>query len=517
MLQYAISYWEVADWENLYSLPIKIDSSETQIIALKAIALYQLGQLDLGRQWAKKALDNGFDKHVFGKVLLSSLYHTVGKAFLVLNKQEKSTSNFKLACELTVSQEKIGTLLEFRTIKEMIRLNMLNRSINLLEDLIISKNSEKTPSYISSQQFEQNAHKAILDIREELRNLKYNTSINHKNSIDKDNRDISNVVLTCLTADDFLLEVDKYLLGSTLSHSDKFNLCLHLALEMKSRNDLMMAQHFANTALEFLSEIPKKEYDQKIEIISLLLSLGRELEAIGLALSLINYRKKLDDEQEKKLLSSAKNIILKKQESKVHGHDLLLKYLEQNFSQIKQENKKYVLIEIGTTRENVSGQGSTGIFAKLCHTHDIDFITVDMDEHNTRTANDYFSKHKLRAKALTSKGEDFLANYEQEIDFIFLDAYDFDHGGHSELRQSRYQKFLGSRIDEIACHEMHLICARHLLTKLAPDGLICLDDTWQDDQKNWVAKGTLATPFLLQNGFSIIEQRNRAVLLKRNA
>src|SRR3546814_16508885 len=98
--------------------------------------------------------------------------------------------------------------------------------------------------------------------------------------------------------------------------------------------------------------------------------------------------------------------------------------------------------------------------------------------------------------------------------FRSLDAYDFDHGKHSELRQSRYKKFLGSEIDEIACHEMHLDCAKSVHLKLSAGGLVCIDDTWIDDGK-WCAKGTLAVPYLLDNGFEIVEARNRAALLRR--
>src|SRR3546814_20414765 len=87
--------------------------------------------------------------------------------------------------------------------------------------------------------------------------------------------------------------------------------------------------------------------------------------------------------------------------------------------------------------------------------------------------------------------------------FVFLDAYDFDHGKHSELRQSRYKKFLGSEIDEIACHEMHLDCAKSVNMKTAAGGLVCLDDPWIADGK-WFAKGTLAVPYLLDPGFEKI-------------
>ncbi|TOO24095.1 hypothetical protein, partial [Vibrio parahaemolyticus] len=67
-----------------------------------------------------------------------------------------------------------------------------------------------------------------------------------------------------------------------------------------------------------------------------------------------------------------------------HGHDVLLDYLKLNAKAFKAEGRRPTLIEIGTTRELVSGQGSTLEIAKFCFENDFEFISVDMDEHNTR-------------------------------------------------------------------------------------------------------------------------------------
>ncbi len=200
-----------------------------------------------------------------------------------------------------------------------------------------------------------------------------------------------------------------------------------------------------------------------------------------------------------------------------HGHDLLLAALSKKISNYKPTvaPRKPVLIEIGTTREDVPGQGSTRKIALFCKQHSIDFITVDMDPHNSLLAREMFMEMGIsNFQAVTMKGEDYLKQYEDPLDFVFLDAYDFDHGMHSKIRQSRYEQFLGSRIDEIRCHHMHLECAQSVLTKLTPTGLLCVDDTWLDEGK-WTAKGTLAMPYLLANGFTVLEARNRAALLGR--
>lgn len=197
-----------------------------------------------------------------------------------------------------------------------------------------------------------------------------------------------------------------------------------------------------------------------------------------------------------------------------HGHVLLMDAL--NAHPPLEIERERVLIEIGTTRELVLGQGSTQKLAEMCSDFGLTFITVDMDPNNTRHAARMFAREGYDFQAVTAKGEDFLAQYDGLIDYVFLDAYDFDHGHHSAIRQDRYARFLGSRIEEEQCHKMHLDCAESLIVKLTPEGLICFDDTWTDTEGNWTAKGTTAMPFLLENGFSLIEARNRAALLRRS-
>ena len=197
-----------------------------------------------------------------------------------------------------------------------------------------------------------------------------------------------------------------------------------------------------------------------------------------------------------------------------HGHDLLISYLDLNLDNLKKKSpqKAFTLLEIGTTRENVPGQGSTKKLAEFCIENDLNFVTIDIDPHNTISAKKLFRELKAPFDAVTSKGEHFLSNYDKAIDFIFLDAYDFDHGHHSNLRQSRYEKFLGSAINDDSCHQMHLDCAKYIAANISEHSLVCIDDTWLEDGA-WKAKGTLAVPFLLDSGFKILEIRNRAVLL----
>ena len=50
------------------------------------------------------------------------------------------------------------------------------------------------------------------------------------------------------------------------------------------------------------------------------------------------------------------------------------------------------------------------------------FITVDMDEHNGRMANEMFLKNGYPFKAISAKGEDFLHQWQGEFHVVFLDG-----------------------------------------------------------------------------------------------
>jgi hypothetical protein len=275
----------------------------------------------------------------------------------------------------------------------------------------------------------------------------------------------------------------------------------------------MMASHYLTQAISMSNETTPPKIIEGLS--KLALELGQADMSIDLLVRAKACDPSLSDAERKRLVETYNNIRQASKQKQQHGHDLLLTYLEQHKELWRLDDRKRCLVEVGTTREQIPGQGSTMLIAELCSRANFDFVTVDMDPNNGLLANAAFALNNMPFKAITQKGEVFLAEYNAPLDFVFLDAYDFDHGKHSALRQSRYMKYLGETIDEQKCHQMHLDCAKALVEKLTPDGLICVDDTWLDEQGNWTAKGTTAVPFLLATGFEIIESRNRAVLMKR--
>jgi predicted O-methyltransferase YrrM len=196
-----------------------------------------------------------------------------------------------------------------------------------------------------------------------------------------------------------------------------------------------------------------------------------------------------------------------------HGHKMLLDYLADNLEYIKQQSqRKLSLIEVGSTREEHPDQGSTRKLADFCHEHGLDFITVDMDPHNTMLAQDELSRIDDSFQAINQKGEDFFKEYTGHIDFVFLDAYDCDHGKHSDQRQEKYQKYIGEKISNEASYRMHLDCVKEIRKKIAPWGAICIDDTFFKED-TWHGKGAYAVPYLLDHSYCVTCTGNNGILM----
>ncbi len=199
-----------------------------------------------------------------------------------------------------------------------------------------------------------------------------------------------------------------------------------------------------------------------------------------------------------------------------HGHQLFMEKL------IELEKRKpgalfgKHVVEVGTTRERYLNQGSTEKLAMFTAFLGMHFTTVDMDPENTAHAAEILRHLNPSAEAVTDKGESYLANGEAPLDFVYLDAFDYDHGKHSAVRQQRYVENLGTTITNEACWSAHEACAQALIKRMPPEGIVVFDDTWKDADGKFDGKGKLAVPLLVENGFEIIEEMPTACALRRS-
>lgn len=183
------------------------------------------------------------------------------------------------------------------------------------------------------------------------------------------------------------------------------------------------------------------------------------------------------------------------------GHIELIKYIDSN----ENANQNRTVIEIGSTREFMPGHNSSEALILSCMKHNMRFISVDMDISCSENVINIAKKHNFtNYEVHTMKGEDFLQNYNEPIYYIYLDAFDFYHGGHSDERKSKYEKYLSCEItpDDTLCHEMHLQCCKNIIGKCNDKTIIVFDDILDDNKRG---KGVTAVPYLVDNGFKIIE------------
>jgi len=200
---------------------------------------------------------------------------------------------------------------------------------------------------------------------------------------------------------------------------------------------------------------------------------------------------------------------------KEHGHAVMMALLTAEAGEDPSALKGRTLVEIGTTRERDPRQGSTEKLAVFTGLTGMRFVTVDMDSLNTKRVRGVIQYLNPFAQAVTQPGESFLVNCEEPLDYVYLDAFDFEHGQHSEERKQRYRQVLGTEIQDEACWQMHQLCAAALVTRMPAGGVVVIDDTWLDEAGEYEGKGKLAVPLLLAGGFTIIATAPRAVGLKR--
>ena len=452
--------WLMGDWESLSKLDLEQISSHpdrAKLALFGSVGLIQTGRTFDALKYLEFAKSQGCSSKLIKTILLSGIHTSMYSANL-LNGHENKAGRHK--SEL----DRFGLP------------NSMPKSLHLL-------NREQSCAFPELRQ-------SLPEISPRIKMLAEQVA-NDPNPSEKSTQ---------------LLKAEEF------SAREKFLFLCQLSKEFQKRGNKMVAASYLEEASHVLP--PNQSADHLWFIVKRLLELGMLEDAFAKRLMIPETHHVLNSEETMSLQKAGKNLLEKIYDFKGHGHELLISISQKYAGRLRSEcaGRKPVLIEIGTTRESVSGQGSTRRLAELCHSEKFHFITVDMDRACTEMAREMFIENGFSFEAIHSKGEDFLASYSGPIDGIFLDAYDFDHGMHTELRQSRYEKFLGSRISETDCHQMHLDCTLEIIKKANPWTLVCLDDTWLHLGR-WTAKGTLAVPCLFENGYQLLDVRNKAVLM----
>ena len=189
-----------------------------------------------------------------------------------------------------------------------------------------------------------------------------------------------------------------------------------------------------------------------------------------------------------------------------HDHRLL----EEHILGQKVDLTGRTIIEVGSVREYMEGQNSTGFFMDLCKKHNMKLISVDMDP--DCSANVHREAKKLdfeNYEAITMKGEDYLKTI-QEFDYLYLDGFDYFHQWHSDERKEKYKNILNTEITNENSWKSHLDMVKEVYQKGKDHSLICIDDVFSPTK----GKGCTAIPFLLEQGWTSLEHSYNALIFK---
>lgn len=195
-----------------------------------------------------------------------------------------------------------------------------------------------------------------------------------------------------------------------------------------------------------------------------------------------------------------------------HGHAEFIRICKERLPELLSSwsGEKPWVVEVGCSREIIEGQNSTAQLLAMAKEMDLPFSGIDLDQDNIAALKrDYGG---LRTIWIAGKGEDELASWQHPIAACYLDAYDFWHASHSDLRQESYLKNYGAQINDHECHLMHIQAAQHASGIMPTGGILGLDDTWLENHQ-WEGKGKLALPWLLEHGWQLLSQANRGTVL----
>jgi predicted O-methyltransferase YrrM len=167
---------------------------------------------------------------------------------------------------------------------------------------------------------------------------------------------------------------------------------------------------------------------------------------------------------------------------------------------IKNNNVKNIL-ETGTIRGHptefsyIAGDGlSTLIFTHFAKKYNFNFYSIDISVYNIEQSKQVLKQFNLQdyVKYINSDSAKFLSEFNEEIDILYLDSYDFKEN--EEINSQN--------------HQLKEIIAAH--DKLKKNSLVFLDDCGQRDD----GKCKLSSEFLLKNNYNLIVQNYQNIFKK---
>jgi 16S rRNA G966 N2-methylase RsmD len=177
-----------------------------------------------------------------------------------------------------------------------------------------------------------------------------------------------------------------------------------------------------------------------------------------------------------------------------------------------------VILEIGSDRY----EGSSYYFAELAARYQMKFVTIDLDPNALHRArknmpDDILSSCEFvhnEALAWTAT----FAQRDQQIAALYLDNFDWDWSinQHSLMiaEQQTWYARQGIIMNNINCQTSHIGQMVNLLPYMMKKSVVCVDDTYEYNGV-YIGKGGAVVPYLLSQGFDVLQARDYGVILGR--
>lgn len=179
--------------------------------------------------------------------------------------------------------------------------------------------------------------------------------------------------------------------------------------------------------------------------------------------------------------------------------------------------KEGVIVEIGSARETNNEESSTFYFNQIAIKNNTEFFSVDFSEKSWLMA-----KSIVKEMAILSDGNLFLKNFrnytKKNISVLYLDNFDVIYNEKHKIsllsRVGSVYEVNNEILNNKRAAEVHLEQLITSLNFLNDDAIIIVDDTKFIDS-SWWGKGALVVPYLINNGFKILSQKEGGVALNK--
>lgn len=178
----------------------------------------------------------------------------------------------------------------------------------------------------------------------------------------------------------------------------------------------------------------------------------------------------------------------------------------------------HIVLEIGSDRF----EGSSYYFADLAHQHGMRFVTVDLDAdaltRARRTTPPLWLSDCEFVQAEARQWTERFGTRMQKIHVLYLDNFDWNWSTnrHSDMIAQQRQWYAGHGIDmkNIQCQTSHIAQMINLLPHMTDQCVVCVDDTYEYNGV-YIGKGGAVVPYLLSQGFGMLQARDYGVILGR--